>query len=565
MLLRALCLVCMLGGLAPPPQGCAQQRIVGQKYAVASGHPEATDVGLQVLRQGGNVVDAAVATSLALGVAEPYGSGLGGKLVLLHRDGATGKLTSIVALCASPAALDDLEFIELSKDERTYGYQAVGVPGLVAGLDEAHRRWGSLPWAAVVEPAAELADRGVTINATMRSMFLPKVKALRRDEEAAGLYLVDGEAPEPGTRMRNADLASSLRAIASGGARAFYDGPIAQQIVRAAQAGGAPLALDDFRNYRAEVGAPLVIRFGNCQVYSCPPPLTGGVTVLSALKCLEPLRDSIPLRDDVIAADRMGRVLQCIYPEISRTIADVPAASEAATRLLSDEYAREVASRAMQLDPRQPYPRARQPAPVDSTSEALPSASTSHLLVVDRAGNMVSLTQSLSLHFGACVVPPDTGILLNDSMSNFATHNRAAANHAGAGKRARSTIAPIIATRDGKPWLALGIPGGQRIPTTTLQLLWRLLVMDAPLDATFAASRFHLRRPLNSDEPPNVVDYEDDASPQWVERLASLGWRLEARRRNGHYFGGGSAAQYRADGSLVGVADPRRTNSVAGD
>ncbi|MCB1106432.1 MAG: gamma-glutamyltransferase, partial [Cephaloticoccus sp.] len=133
----------------------AQQSACGTKYAVASGHPAATAAGLNVLRSGGNVVDAAIAASLALGVAEPYGSGLGGKLILLYRDGASGEITSLVALCTAPAGLDSNAFANLHHARRQVGYLAVGVPGLLAGLDEAHRRWGSTPWRELVEPAAE--------------------------------------------------------------------------------------------------------------------------------------------------------------------------------------------------------------------------------------------------------------------------------------------------------------------------------------------------------------------------------------------------------------------------
>jgi len=548
----------------PTPVG-AQQKVVANRYVVASGHPAATAAGVEVLRRGGNVIDAAVATSLALGVAEPYGSGLGGKLIMLYREAATGKVYSIVALCTSPAELDDLEFIQLSSDERKYSYHAVGVPGLVAGLDEAHRRWGSRPWAELVEPAVKLADAGIEIDATMRSMFQPKVKFLQRDDEAAQLYLVDREAPPVGAVMRNADLANSLREISTGGARAFYEGPIAEKIVAAAQAGGSPLSLDDFRNYRAEVGEPLEIEYRGYRIYSCPPPLTGGVTVLSALKCLEHMPTDSPNKDQVAFADGMSRALQCLYPRIRDTIADVATARGSAEELMSEKCSTELAHLAGRLDPQQPYQKTERPARQETTLEGLPLASTSHLLVVDRAGNMVSLTQSLSLHFGASVVAPGTGILLNDSMSNFATHNRAAVNHVDSAKRARSTIAPIIATKQGQPWLALGIPGGQRIPTTTLQLLWRLIDGGAALDETFAASRFHLRRPLRADDPPNVIDYEEDAPSKWVEQLASRGWSMKPRPRDGHYFGGGSAAQYTNAGTIVGVADLRRTNFADGD
>jgi gamma-glutamyltranspeptidase / glutathione hydrolase len=547
------------------PCADAQQKVVANRYVVASGHPAATAVGMEVLRRGGNVIDATIATSLALGVAEPYASGLGGKLVLLYREAATGKVYSIVALCTSPAALNEREFCQLSSDERQCGYHSVGIPGLVAGLDEAHRRWGSLQWADLVRPAADLAENGVEIDETMRSMFQPKVRYLRRNDEAAQLYLVDGKAPPVGTIMRNADLAETLREIAASGARTFYEGPIADRVVEAAQRAGAPLSKEDFQNYRVEVAQPLEIEYRGYHVYSCPPPLTGGVTVLSVLECLEQMKPEVSSGDQIAFSDRMCRALECLYPRIDDSIADLSQSRKSAEILMDDACARYLAGVASRLDPRHPYGNSEKSRNAEPSVEGLSSASTSHLLVVDRAGNMVSMTQSLSLHFGASVVAPGTGFLLNDSLSNFSTSDPHVANYAAGAKRARSTIAPIIVTKEGQPWLALGIPGGQRIPTTTLQLLWRLIDGKTPLDEAFAAPRFHLRRPLRDDEPPNVIDYEEDASQKWAEQLASRGWSLAPQPHDGRYFGGGSAAQYRDDGTIVGVADLRRTNFAAGD
>ncbi len=541
-----------------------QQSVVAEKFVVASGHREASEIGLQVLRDGGNVIDAAIATSFALGVAEPYGSGLGGKLIMLYRDGATGEVHSIVALCTSPAELDDLEFIQLSSSERKYGYKAVGVPGLVAGLDEAFRRWGSLPWSDLVKPAAKLAEEGVEINAVMRGNILPKVKYLKRDEQAASLYLANGKAPPVGAVMKNADLADTLNKIAAGGADAFYQGEIAELIVSAARKNGSDLSREDFQSYRAEYGQPLEIDYRGFKIYSCPPPLTGGVTVLSVLKCLEAMH-SESIQDHAAFTDGMCRALQCYYPAIRDTVADVFLARNACEFLMDDNSVRKYSELAKGLNPEQPYDKRGKLKETETTLEASPSASTSHLVVADSQGNMVSLTQSLSLHFGASVVPPGTGIVLNDSLSNFATHNRGAVNHVDSGKRARSTIAPIIALKDGKPWLTLGIPGGQRIPTTTLQLLWRLMDRGDSLADAFGASRFHLRRPLRAAEAANVIDYEEDADASWVKQLESRGWQLKKKPRDGHYFGGGNAAHIREDGKLVGVADPRRTNFAAGE
>ncbi len=186
------------------------------------------------------------------------------------------------------------------------------------------------------------------------------------------------------------------------------------------------------------------------------------------------------------------------------------------------------------------------------------------MTIADADGNIVCFTQSLSYHFGSCTIAPGTGFLLNDSMSNFSTRDPDGVNFALPGKRERSTIAPIIATRDGKPVLALGIPGGQRIPTTTLQLLVDLLGNDVPLVDAFDRSRFHVRRPIGSDESPNIVDLEEDAPAELDADLQARGWKTVRMRRNGSYFGGGNAVMYQPDGRLEGVADLRRTNFAAG-
>lgn len=562
LILRIVVLVILVAESASAAGG--QQFVVAERYAVASGHGEATAIGLATLRRGGNVVDAAIATSLALGVAEPYGSGLGGKLVLLYYDAATQRAHCITALCTAPAELEPLEFIQLPRQQRRRGYLSVGVPGLVRGLGEAHRRWGKLPWRELPLPAAELAEQGVAVDEMMHQLWQPHESLLSQDAEAAEVYLVEGKAPPPGARMYNADLGATLRTLATEGPTAFYEGTIAAQIVATARAAGSALTVEDFRNYRADTSPPLAIDYRGHRIYSCPPPLTGGVTVLATLGALGE-QGPLSLEDPVVWADRLCRTIHRVYPPVSRAIADVSDAQAAAANLLLPATAQVIAQQSTRLDPSSGRVRADEEATLDADAEALPTASTSHLVVVDRQGNMVSLTQSLSLHFGAGVVVPGTGILLNDSLSNFSTNNRAAANHVEPAKRARSTIAPILALRGGRPWLALGIPGGQRIPTTTIQLLSRLIDGKQTLAEAMNMPRFHLRRPLAADEPANVVDYEADHDEQWVEMLSRRGWTLESRPRDGRYFGGGNGAGYLPDGSIMAVADPRRTNRAGGE
>lgn len=542
-----------------------QQLFVAEQFVVVTGHPDATAAALEVLQNGGNVMDAAVTASMCVGVAEPYGSGLGGKLMLLYRDGSTGKISAVEAMCAASGSLDSDKFAKLRSRDRYFGYKSVGVPGLVAGLHAAHEKWGSWPWKDVVLPAAGLADRGVTIDEKSQRFYRAKVTQLKRDAETARLYLVDGAVPQIGDVMRNADLAQSLRSIAADGPSAFYEGEIAKRIVAAAEAAGAPLTLDDFRNYCPRWNEALAIYYNGYEVYSCPPPLTGGTTVLTSLRALEHL-DPLGARASRSSSyiDQLGRVLLTVYPPVTSGIADSEESFVAARKLLEAESARQIASQSRAVNPSDPYNDAVPARVGEATGDDRPDASTTHLTIADADGNIVCLTQSLSYHFGACTIAPGTGFLLNDSMSNFSTRNPDGVNHARPGQRERSTIAPIIAARDGKPILALGIPGGQRIPTTTLQLLVDILGNEVPLAEAFERPRFHVRRPIGDDEARNIVDLEEDAPRELDAELKELGWQTVRMRRNGSYFGGGNAIKYRPDGKLEGVADLRRTNFAAG-
>jgi gamma-glutamyltranspeptidase/glutathione hydrolase len=437
---------------------------------------------------------------------------------------------------------------------------------LVAALEAAHKRWGSKSWRDLVTPAAELATNGVEVSDKMYQMMRPKRNLLRRDAEAARIYLVNNETPAVGSVMKNADLGQSLMLVAGGGAKAFYEGGIAERIVAAAQKAGAPLTMDDFREYKPRWSDPLAVKYDEYRVYSSPPPLTGGTTVLAMLRTLDGVAalDTTTGRDPKYI-DLIGRALLSIYPRVSEQIADVPTAAADAEKLLAEKSIRKIQAEAAAADPAKAEVESLETSMRNKSGDDFAEASTTHFIVADREGNIACLTQSLSYHFGACVVAPGTGIMLNDSMSNFSTEDPAGCNYVAPGKRERSTIAPIIATKNDKPVLALGIPGAQRIPTTTIQLLIDILHFGMPLDKAFDRPRFHIRRPLDASESGNVVDLEDDAPAEFDSQIAALRWHPERHKRDGGYFGGGSAVLYRGDGGLQGVADLRRTNSAAGD
>ncbi|MCX6945706.1 MAG: gamma-glutamyltransferase [Opitutales bacterium] len=397
--------------------------VAGRHGMVVAGHPQAAQAGIEVLRAGGTAVDAAIAVSLSLGVAEPYGSGLGGKLMLLYYEAATGRTYALDAMDAA-GSLEVAAYLRRPEDDHSYGYGAVCVPGLAAGLWTAHERWGRRKWADDVAPALRLARAGFEVLPKTREFFAEQEKKLRRgDAEIARLYLPGGQLPVVGTRLPNPDLAHTLELLAQRGRAGFYRGPAASQ------RGGGTLTLDDLARYEARVVEPIGIDFRGYQLRSSPPPTSGAPLFLTIMKVLEaetfaggPLRSAANL-------DRLGRVWREVQTRVQRGIADVPEARFNFEKLVAPDSLREIRARASA--PAVPAAAGLE----DSGASASAMAATTHFLVADAAGNLVCATQSQSLHFGAGVVPPGTGVVLNDSMSNFAFTEPRSVNFVAPGTR----------------------------------------------------------------------------------------------------------------------------------
>ncbi len=548
----ALLLQAALAGCAhhgsPPDPAPAADAVARVEVArstggmVVAGHPEAAEIGLRVLQGGGNAMDAAVAVSLALGVAEPYGSGLGGKLMMLYRDAGSRRVFAVDAMDESSSTLDAARFAARDYQERSEGWGAVAIPGLLAGMHEGHQRWGRLPWAEVVQPATRLARAGARVLPQTRSFFERRIDRIRVSDEAARLFLPGGELPDAGSRLANPDLARTLEAIARQGPAGFYRGPVAEAIAGASREGGGSLSLTDLAAYQARVIEPLALDFAGAEIATAPPPASGGATLLATLAGLAGAawEGGSPLEPDNL--DRIGRLLKRLYPEIQARIADVPSARDGFQELLGAG------------SPDSAPPTSREPV--------AESGSTTHFVVADAEGNVASVTQSLSHHFGAGVVAPGTGVVFNNSMKNFATRDEGSVNFVAPSKRPRSTIAPTLVLRDGAPVLALGLPGGQRIPTATLQILLDYMVFGSDLADAIRGPRFHLRRPLRQDEPTNVFQVEG-AGVSLAAALRERGWTVEVIE-NAEAFGGFCAIEILPDGTRVGVADLRRTNAARG-
>lgn len=523
---------------------------------VVAGHPEAAAAGAEMLKAGGNAVDAAVAVSLALGVAEPYGSGLGGKLMLLYYEARTGRVYAVDGMDQASGALDVKAYQKFENRARYDGWRAVCVPGLAAGLHTAHAKWGSRPWASAVRPAIDLAERGFTVLPKTRDLFEERLDKLRgSDPGMARIFLPGGALPAVGSRLPNRELARTMELLAERGPKGFYTGPVAEAMVEASRQGGGFLTMEDFASYEARVTDPIGIDFKGYRIVGGPPPTTGAALHLAILKVLESEPLAPPLRT-VETIDYVGRIWREVQPAIQRTIADSADARQQFEQLVSPASLARLRERVRAAAPGQ-----RKAAFVAEPESV--HASTTHFAVVDAEGNVVCATQSQSLHFGAGVVA--AGVVMNDSMSNFAFVEEKSPNFVAPGRRPRSTIAPTIVLRDGRPVIAIGIPGAARIPTAVLQGLIDVLVLNRPVAEAIGDTRLHWHNPLEKDKP-DAIEVEKSLDPAVVTGLQALGWDVTLREPagTGRHFGGLNVITLNPDGTRTGYADPRRTNAAVG-
>lgn len=529
---------------------------------IVSGSRESTEAGMAILRAGGTAADAAVAVSMALGVSEPFNSGLGGKFVALYYDAKTQKVRCIEALDEAPGALDLARVARLSMQDREKGYVSACVPGMAAGVELMHKTWGKLPWKDCMQPAVDLAKCGYAVPAKQLTAFREKLDILLQNEEASRIYLQDGKVPKAGTIIKNPDLARTLARLAEKGAEEFYKGETARLLVDASQAGGGWFSEEDFAGYRAHWLSPLSVDYAGKEIFTSPSPLTGGAIVLLAMKTMEQNKNgakSEPM--SLTRVDTVSRVFQQIYPVVSGLFANTPDSERNSGSILRQTTYANIWKRAQGADPRTPFENSDAR---NSVSEDA-NGSTTHFIVVDHEGNIACVTQSLAHHFGAGVVAPGTGILLNNCMANFSYSSPRAINYVQPGKRPRSTMAPTIVLENHKPYLALGSPASQRIPTGIYQVLSGVLDYHQNLSDAIDQPRFHPRSRRSSSEAPNVIDLEDGFLPETGAELTEHHWDIQSKGRGSYYFGGVNAVQFLPNGHREAVADDRRTNWPEGE
>ncbi len=511
---------------AGPAEAVYPEPVQARDGMVVTAQHLATDVGVAILKQGGNAIDAAVAVGYALAVVHPCCGNLGGGgFMTIHfadghetfvnfREKAPGRATPGMYLDAKGDVVPGL-----SLD----GYLAVGVPGTVMGLDTALKKYGTMSREAVMAPAIGLASEGYVLTPGDAAILDSKVPAFQAQPNVAAIFLEDGKPLAAGDRLVQGDLARTLQAIAKDGPDAFYKGPIAKAIVAASEAHGGILSLQDFESYTAEELKPVECAYRGYRVVSSPPPSSGGTTICETLAILEGYPMGFLGFHSAAGVHYLIEALRHAFLDRNTELGDPDFVENPLDRLLSDDYAARIRAT---IDPYRATPSAElKPgtAPHEGTQ-------TTHYSIVDKAGNAVAVTYTINAYFGAKVIAGDTGFFLNDEMDDFTSKPGVAnmfglvqgqANAIAPGKRPLSSMSPTIVTRDGKVFLVVGSPGGSRIITITLEAILNAVDYGMDIQAAVDAPRIHHQW------LPDKVYVEPQAlSPDTERVLTGMGYTI---------------------------------------
>jgi gamma-glutamyltranspeptidase / glutathione hydrolase len=537
--------------------------VVGRRGMVVTQEAAASRVGLEVLRLGGNAVDAAVAVGFALAATLPAAGNLGGGgFMLIHR-ADLNKTVAIDYRETAPAATTKDVFLDPNGKADPFKSRwsglAVGVPGTVAGLELAWRKYGSgkFSFADLVAPAIALARRGLTVDDDLADALRASAPILAKHPASARIFLrADGSARQTGDHIALNDLAATLETIAAEGAAGFYEGPIAQKIVDAVQAAGGRMTMDDLARYPAVEREPVRGTYRGRTILSMPPPSSGGAHVIEILNILEGYPLGAQGLNSAASLHEMAEAEKLAYADRAAYLGDPDFVKIPLKGLVSKAYA-DTLRATISPDRARPAAEIRPGEPRRYEDDE-----TTHFSIVDGEGNAVANTYTLNLPFGSGLVAEGTGVLLNDELDDFAAAPDAAnayglmggdANAPGPMKRPLSSMSPTIVLKDGKVELVTGSPGGSRIITTVLQIVVDLI--DHGLNVAEAENAPRAHDQLWPDE----LRIERGMSPDTIRLLEAMGHKVVV----GPAMGSANTIERLPDGTLMGASDPRQWGTLA--
>ena len=557
---------------------------VGYGGAVTSVDPEASKVGLQVLKRGGNAVDAAVATAAALGVTEPYSAGLGGGGYFVYYDAKSGEVRTIDGRETAPETMPHDAFIDPATKEPyrftpelvTSGV-SVGVPGTPATWESALDRWGTFSLGEALSPAARLASRGFVVDQTFRQQTLDNQKRFEAYTTTPKLFLPGGDAPKVGSVFDNPALAKTYRMLGRRGMDAFYNGALADQIARVVQhPPKSPdtdlpvmpgyMTSEDLANYEAKRQSPTHVSYRGNDVYGMAPSSSGGSTVGESLNIMERFGlDKTSMPDDARALHHYLEATALAFADRGAYLGDQAYVDVPLEDLLSDDYA---AERACNIDSDHAMDKPTSAGDVsdyDGRCDDAPAASTSaedhenvettNLTVADRWGNVVEYTLTIEQTGGSGMLVPGRGFLLNNELTDFSLkYDANDPNRIEGGKRPRSSMSPTIVLRDGKPFVALGSPGGSTIITTVTQMLFNRVDRGMSIEEALAAPRASQRNTSAVVAEPEFIDAYGPRLEAYGHKIVPSGDSFTSAAE----IGAATAIEFGQDGLLTAVAEPRR-------
>ena len=533
--------------------------IVDDEAMVVSQNKLSSESGARILAEGGNAVDAAVATGFALAVTLPRAGNLGGSGFMLIYLAEIDQVVAIDYRSAAPAAAANPSLYLAAKGRRMEnadrGHMAAGVPGTVAGLKLAHERWGKLPWEQVVRPAEEIAREGIIVTRDLSEALRWGRKRLESSDAAiAAFFTPDGSPYMYGDRLEQLYLAFTLVRIATHGADDFYRGQIAQRFVADMEANGGLITAADLASYQAKLRAPIATDYRGYRVVTMPPASSGGVALLEMLNMLEGFNLKEMGHNSSSTVHILSEVMKLGFADRRKSMGDPDFVENPVRLLISKAYAAERVKGVSRK-------RASKPSdilPYDPLANE--SEDTTHYSVADKDGNIVSNTYTLGSSFGSGVVVEGTGVLLDNQIRNFslrvdvpgATFSNSRMNAIAPGKRMLSSMTPTIVFRDGKPYMAVGSPGGSTIINTVLQIILNVVDHDMNIAEATYAPRFH------QNWKPSELEIERGFNADTLSILRSMGHEIEVRDTIGS-----AQTLLMENGQIHAAADPRRPGSGA--
>lgn len=520
---------------------------------VASEQELATQIGVDILQQGGNAVDAAVAVGFALAVVLPNAGNIGGGGFMVLHDAKTGENITIDFRETAPLKasknmyLDDNGQIIEGKSILTHS--AVGVPGTVAGLELALKKWGSLSLPQVMAPAIKLAQEGFIVSSTLAKQLKREQDTLGKWEATRAIFFKNGETLKAGDLLIQQDLAHSLNLIAKQGSKAFYQGEIAEKIVAEMKKHGGLISMQDMQQYQAIERQPIVGDYRGYKIITMPPPSSGGVHLVQIFNMLE----NYPLdqygANSAKTIHYLAETMKLAYADRSEFLGDPDFVNIPVAGLINKQYAKQLIE---QIDEQKARPakdiKPGNPQPFESDQ-------TTHYSVMDKQGNAVAVTYTLNLNFGSGIVAEGTGILLNNEMDDFSAKPGVAntfgliggeANAIAPKKRPLSSMTPTIVLKDNKPWLVTGSPGGARIITTVLQSISNVIDHGMNPAEAIVTSRVHHQW------LPDELRIEEGISVDTLKILQEKGHRIQLKAPMGRV----QIIQAEQEG-FYGYSDPR--------